>query len=235
MPVPLSDSDSAPPEVSGVVDRVGETKQAIRKAYLRRGRYPWVLAHSGGRTSTLLLQLVWEVVESLPESDRRRPIVLVGNDALLESPLAVGRLRVRLDAIRRTARQRGLPVTVRVSQPYIDQTFWVEVIGRGQIPPARKSRRCADRVKARLMNRLLQQSVRVSGKAVLLVGTRNAESGTRRRNLTRRRVSARRMSRHDRVEGCWSFAPLADFSDEEVWLTLTQLGQFRSDSGAGGR
>ena len=222
MPVPSPGLDSAPADVSRVTDRVGAAQEAIRKAYLRRGRYPWVLAHSGGRNSTLLLQLVWEVVESLPESDRRRPIVLVGNDALLESPLAIGRLHGRLDAIRRAARERSVPVTVRTAQPYIDQTFWVEVIGRGEIPPTRRSRWCADRVKTRLMNRLLEQLVRVDGKAVLLIGTRNAESKTHRRNTARRRVSTRRMSRHDSVEGCWSFAPVADFRDEEVWLTLTQ-------------
>ena len=216
MPVPPAGLDSAPPDGSRVADRLGETKHAIRRAYLRRGRYPWVVGYSGGKDSTLLLQLVWEVVESLPESERRRPIVLVGYDSLLESPLAIGRLRESPDTIRRAARQRCLPVTVRVARPYIDQTFWVEVIGRGSMPPMRRSRWCADRVKARLTNRLLEQLARVNRKAVLLAGTRNAEAGTRRR------VDARRMSRHDSAEGCWSFAPLADFSDEEVRLALLQ-------------
>lgn len=216
MPVPPPVSDPVPPDGSRVAALVGETKQAIRRAYLRRGRYPWVLAHSGGKDSTLLRQLVWEVVESLPESERRRPIVLVGYDALLESPLVIGRLQESLDIIRRAARQRSLPVTARVAQPYIDQTFWVEVIGRGSMPPRRRSRWCTDRVKARLTNRLLEQLARVNRKAVLLVGTRNAESETHRR------MNARRMSRRGSVEGCWSFAPLADFSDEEVWLTLMQ-------------
>ena len=222
MPFPLPVLDTAPPDVSGVADRLGETMQAIRQAYLRRDRHPWVVAYSGGKDSTLLLQLVWEVVESLPESDRRRQIVLVGNDTLVESPLVIGHLRGSLETIRRVARKRSLPINVRITKPHIDQTFWVNVIGRGYIPPTRNFRWCTDRMKIRPTSQLLEQLVRANKKAVLLVGTRKAESETRRRNMKRHGASARRMNRHSSVEGCWMFAPLADLSDEEVWLILMQ-------------
>jgi len=222
MSFPLPVLDTVPPDVSGVADRLGETMQAIRKAYLRRDRYPWVVAYSGGKDSTLLLQLVWEVVESLPESDRRRQIVLVGNDTLVESPLVIGHLRGSLETIRRAARKRSLPITVRITKPHIDQTFWVNVIGRGYIPPTRNFRWCTDRMKIRPTSQLLEQLVRTYKQAVLLVGTRKAESETRRRNMARHGASARRMNRHSSVEGCWMFAPLADLSDEEVWLILMQ-------------
>ena len=222
MPLPLPVLDTAPPDVSGVADRLGETMQAIRQAYLRRDRYPWVVAYSGGKDSTLLLQLVWEVMESLPESDRRRQIVLVGNDTLVESPLVIGHLRGSLEIIRRVARKRSLPINVRITKPHIDQTFWVNVIGRGYIPPTRNFRWCTDRMKIRPTSQLLEQLVRANKKAVLLVGTRKAESETRRRNMTRHGASARRMNRHSSVEGCWMFAPLADLSDEEVWMILMQ-------------
>ena len=222
MPFPLPVLDTAPPDVSGVADRLGETMQTIRQAYLRRDRHPWVVAYSGGKDSTLLLQLVWEVVESLPESDRRRQIVLVGNDTLVESPLVIGHLRGSLETIRRVARKRSLPINVRITKPHIDQTFWVNVIGRGYIPPTRNFRWCTDRMKIRPTSQLLEQLVRANKKAVLLVGTRKAESETRRRNMKRHGASARRMNRHSSVEGCWMFAPLADLSDEEVWLILMQ-------------
>lgn len=222
MPFPLPVLDTAPPDVSGVADRLGETMQAIRQAYLRRDRHPWVVAYSGGKDSTLLLQLVWEVVESLPESDRRRQIVLVGNDTLVESPLVIGHLRGSLETIRRVGRKRSLPINVRITKPHIDQTFWVNVIGRGYIPPTRNFRWCTDRMKIRPTSQLLEQLVRANKKAVLLVGTRKAESETRRRNMKRHGASARRMNRHSSVEGCWMFAPLADLSDEEVWLILMQ-------------
>lgn len=131
MTVPLPVTQSVPIDVSRLAGRLGDTMQAIRDAYLRRDRHPWVVAYSGGKDSTLLLQLVWEVVEALPEADRRRNIVLVGNDTLVESPLVIGHLRGSLDTIRRAAREHGLPLTVRITKPHIDQTFWVNVIGRG--------------------------------------------------------------------------------------------------------
>lgn len=67
MPVPPAGLDLAPPDGSRVADRLGETRDAIRRAYLQRGRYPWVAAYSGGKKSTILRQLVREVVESLSE------------------------------------------------------------------------------------------------------------------------------------------------------------------------
>ena len=221
-PVPLPVTQSAPLDVSRLAGRLGDTMQAIRDAYLRRDRHPWVLAYSGGKDSTLLLQLVWEVVEALPEADRRRNIMLVGNDTLVESPLVIGHLRGSLDTIRRAARKRSLPLTVRITKPHIDQTFWVNVIGRGYIPPTRNFRWCTDRMKIRPTSLLLEQLVRAHRKAILLVGTRKAESETRRRNMTKHGVTARRMNRHSSVDGCWMFAPLADLEDEEVWMILMQ-------------
>lgn len=222
MSVPPSAAPGVHRDVSRIAARLGDTMQAIRDAYLRRDRYPWVVAYSGGKDSTLLLQLVWEVVEALPERDRQRHILLVGNDTLVESPLVISHLRDSLDTIRGAARRHRLPLTVRITKPHIDQTFWVNVIGRGYIPPTRNFRWCTDRMKIRPTSQLIEQSVRAHGKAVLLVGTRKAESETRRRNMSKHGVTPRRMNRHSSVPGCWMFAPLADLDDDEVWMILMQ-------------
>lgn len=222
MPASFPATPEDRPDLSRIATCLRDTMQAIRQAYLRRDRYPWVVAYSGGKDSTLLLQLVWEVVETLPERDRQRDILLIGNDTLVESPLVIGHLRGSLDTIRRVARRRRMPLTVRITKPHIDQTFWVNVIGRGYIPPTRNFRWCTDRMKIRPTSQLLEQLVRTHSKAVLLVGTRKAESETRRRNMTKHGVNARRMNRHSSVAGCWMFAPLADLQDQDVWMILMQ-------------
>ena len=51
--------------ISRVVDRFNSAMETIRKEYLRRHLDPWVVAYSGGKDSTLLLQLTWEVLASL--------------------------------------------------------------------------------------------------------------------------------------------------------------------------
>ena len=115
-----------------------------------------------------------------------------------------------------------LPISARIAKPYIDQTFWVNVIGRGYIPPTRNFRWRADRMKIQPTNRLMTQIVKRRGGAVLLVGTRRAESQNRSRNMKRLGVEADGMNPHSSIDGCRVFAPLADLSDNYVWTVLMQ-------------
>lgn len=195
---------------------------AIRREYLRRGRYPWVVAYSGGKDSTLLLQLTWEMLATLPASERRRKVFVVGNDTLVESPPVIRHLRESVKRIRSAAAESGLPIATHITAPAVDQTFWVNVVGRGYIPPTRNFRWCTDRMKILPTSRLLSELVRAYKRVVLLVGTRKAESDHRRRNMVRRGVSATATNAHDSVDECRMFAPLAELDDEDVWMTLLQ-------------
>ena len=202
--------------------RLNAILDVIRREYLRRHHDPWVVAFSGGKDSTLLLQLTWEVLESLPVGARHRKVYVVGNDTLVESPLVIRHLRCTMATISSAATAAELPIDTRITKPYIDQTFWVNVIGRGYIPPTRNFRWCTDRMKILPTNQLLKELVRVHKHAVLLVGTRKSESQIRRRNMEKRGVSGIRMNPHSSIVGCRMFAPLAEFEDEDVWLTLMQ-------------
>ena len=168
-----------------------------------------------------LLQLTWEVA-SLPAHDRRRKVVVVGNDTLVESPLVIRHLKASLDTIANAAAKEDLPIAVQITKPHIDQTFWVNVIGRGYIPPTRNFRWCTDRMKIIPTSQLLVKLVRAHRRAVLLVGTRKSESTNRRRSMEKHSVSGSNMNPHSTVEGCRMFAPLAEFEDKDVWLTLMQ-------------
>ena len=222
--VPVTRPASAANEATRPTTRLGETMQAIRRAYLREDRRPWVVAYTGGEYSTLLLQLVWEVVEALPEVERRRPIVLAGNDRLVESPLAGARLRHGPSAIHQEARRRGLPLTLRYPRPYIDRTFWVEVIGRGLMPRTGAFRWRSDRMRVRPTNRLLERLAppdETEEEVVLLVGTLKAEPETRGRPTTKRGVGAANRNRRG-PDGRPRFAPLVGLDDDEVWTILGQ-------------
>ena len=205
-----------------VVQRFNAAKESIQREYLRKHRDPWVLAYSGGKDSTLLLQLTWEMLTSLPVPDRRRQVYVVGNDTLVESPLVIRHLRTTLATIQGAATAAGLPLETRLTRPHIDQTFWVNVIGRGYIPPTRNFRWCTDRMKIVPTSQLLEGIVREHKRVVLLVGTRKSESQNRRRNMAKHGVTSTRMNPHSSVRGCRMFAPLAEFVDEDVWLVLMQ-------------
>ena len=184
--------------------------------------YPWVVAYSGGKDSTLLLHLVWEMVLGLAPDKRKRSIYIVSNDTLVESPPVIEHLHASLAVIKKGAEQHGLPMHIKVTEPDIDQTFWVNVIGRGYIPPTRNFRWCTDRMKIRPTTRLLKKLTTRHQHSVLLIGTRRHESQNRARNMERRGVRADMTNEHDNVEGCFVFAPLADLSDDDVWTILMQ-------------
>ena len=205
-----------------IVDRFDVAKDTIRTEYLRKHIDPWVVAYSGGKDSTLLLQMTWEVLLSLPARDRRRKVYVVGNDTLVESPLIIRHLRSTMATISTAAAMNELPLSVKITKPHIDQTFWVNVIGRGYIPPTRNFRWCTDRMKILPTSQLLERLIHKHKRAVLLVGTRKSESANRRRNMEKHGVSGTTMNPHSSVAGCRIFAPLAEFKDEDVWLVLMQ-------------
>ena len=205
-----------------VSSRLNAVREIIRSEYCKKHADPWVVAYSGGKDSTLLLQLTWEVLASLPAHDRRRQICVVGNDTLVESPLVIRHLRNTMATISTAAVANGLPIETQMTTPHIDQTFWVNVIGRGYIPPTRNFRWCTDRMKILPTSQLLENLVRVHKRAVLLVGTRKSESTNRRRNMEKHGVSGTKMNPHSSIKGCRMFAPLAELEDQDVWLTLMQ-------------
>ena len=213
---------ATPQEAKGLPKRLAAVKKTLRAEYLQKTDSPWVVAYSGGKDSTLLLQLAWEVVEALPPEKRKRRIYVIGNDTLVESPLVISHMKKSLDKIRAGAVSSKMPIETRITKPAIDQTFWVNVIGRGYPPPTRNFRWCTDRMKINPTNNLLKELVRANGEVILLTGTRKSESQNRRRAMEKRGTSATNMSKHSSAEGCLMFAPIADLSDNDVWMTLMQ-------------
>lgn len=208
--------------IGNLATRLESVREIIRTEYSKHHTDPWIVAYSGGKDSTLLLQLVWETLLALAPEEHRRKIYIVANDTLVESPLVIDHLKRSINVIRNKGQKLGLPITVQMTQPYIDQTFWVNVIGRGYIPPTRNFRWCTDRMKIQPTNRLIEGLLAKHKRAVLLVGTRRSESQNRRRNMQNHSVKANKMNPHNSIKGCQMFAPLADLIDNEVWMILMQ-------------
>ena len=208
------------------VGDLGKRLAAVRKTlageYTKRHTDPWIVAYSGGKDSTLLLHLVWEVAAATPPTAERRTIYVVSNDTLVESPLVISHAKSSLAAIQAAAKAADLPIIVHVTKPHIDQTFWVNVIGRGYMPPTRNFRWCTDRMKINPTTALLEKLNRRHARTVLLIGSRRSESHNRRRTMDRRKVRADTMTPHQTIKRCRVFAPLADFADNDVWTTLLQ-------------
>lgn len=205
-----------------IATKLAAVREVMMAEYRKNHSDPWIVAYSGGKDSTLLLQLVWETLLSLRPEERRRKVYIVANDTLVESPLVIDHLKKSIDSISKAAKKIGLPIVTQVTQPCVDQTFWVNVIGRGYIPPTRNFRWCTDRMKIQPTNRLIRELLAQYKRTVLLVGTRRSESQNRRRTMKKHGVKADKMNPHGSIEGCRMFSPLADLLDDDVWMILMQ-------------
>ena len=194
----------------------------LKQEYISPDAAPWVLAYSGGKDSTLLLQAVWESIAELPAEQRLRQVHVVANDTLVESPMVRDHMHQSIDDIRQAAQEQAMPITARISKPHTEDTFWVNVIGRGYIPPTRNFRWCTDRMKIQPTNLLIREVTEAHGRSLLLIGTRRAESSRRRQNMDKFGVEAAKTNPHSTIDKCSIMAPLADLEDNEVWAILTQ-------------
>ena len=205
------------------VAKLAEIRAILREEYGKSHHQPWIVAYSGGKDSTLLLQLVLEAVLSVPPERRKRHVHIIANDTQVESPLVIDHLYDSITAIRKMISGSGLPASATITKPYTDQTFWVNVIGRGYIPPTRNFRWCTDRLKIQPTSEYIERLTRAHRRTVLLIGTRKAESSARRLRMEERDKASRgRMNPHGQIENCRVFSPLAELTDNEVWTILLQ-------------
>ena len=61
-------------------------KEEMELVYLH-DRRPWMIGYSGGKDSTLLCLLVFDLLESLPKETRWKPLYIVTSDTMGENPI----------------------------------------------------------------------------------------------------------------------------------------------------
>lgn len=114
----------------------------MREEYLVQHDKPWIIGFSGGKDSTLLTHLVVETLLGIPPDERHRPVYLVCNDTLVESPVFHGFVEKMLGRIEENIGSLHVPVQVVRTQPLPEESFWVNLLGRGYPAPNRTFRWC---------------------------------------------------------------------------------------------
>ena len=136
-------------------DKIKTSKSNIRKLYQRDNR-PWVIGYSGGKDSTTVLQLVVESLLAMKEDgiDLSKKIYVISSDTMVETPLIISSINNNLKKVQEYADTFNLPIQTQLVRPSIDQTFWVNLIGKGYPVPNQSFRWCTDRMKIEPSNRL---------------------------------------------------------------------------------
>lgn len=158
---------------------------------------------------------------TLPRSERKRPVHIVANDTLVESPLVIGHIKVIQDELRVAAHAFSLPLTIATTEPDADHTFWVNLIGRGYPSPNRSFRWCTDRMKIQPTSRYVRAQASIAGEVILLLGVRRSESATRA-GVVARYDNGERLNKHNDLEGCLVFRPIVELDTDDVWEFLSE-------------
>jgi DNA sulfur modification protein DndC len=196
--------------------------------YADKSERPWIIGFSGGKDSTVLLTLVWIALRRIREEfsnpfQLRRPVYVVCNDTMVENPIIASYVDEVLSKINIAAREQDLPIFVKKTTPKLDESFWVNVIGRGYPVPNNTFRWCTDRLKIRPTSSFLHDQIDEKGEAVVLLGTRYDESATRERSMKKHEIKGNRLSKHSTSPNTFVFAPIKELMLEEVWYIINAV------------
>ena len=183
---------------------------------------PWVVGYSGGKDSTTTLQLIWYAIAQLPKEKRKKPIYVISSDTLVETPAMVGYIDKTLDQIQSASTAQGMPFVADKVKPRINDTFWVNLIGRGYPAPQKTFRWCTDRLKIQPADQFIMDKVSQHGEAVLVLGVRKEESMTRAQVMNLMKIKGSLLSRHSRFAQVLVYTPIEAFTVNDVWSVLLQ-------------
>lgn len=202
--------------------------QAIRDnmtaEYLSEAQsYPWIITFSGGKDSTLVAHLTFEMLLDLPPNLRKRPVYFVSNDTLVESPLVVKHMRDTLHEILHAAQLYKLPVAGEITQPKLQETFWTLLIGKGYPSPNKSMRWCTDRLKIQPTSQYILNKVAENGAAIIVLGVRKDESNTRKASIeSHQNLANSNLTPHSDLRNAFVYRPIVDLATDDVWLFLAE-------------
>lgn len=204
------------------LDLWAQVMRDMRTEYLdETHNFPWIIGFSGGKDSMLVVHAAMDMLTALPPSRRNRPVHVVSNDTLVESPVVIAHLDKVTKAIDAMARNLDLPVTVARTTPELAKSFWVLLIGKGYPSPNQTMRWCTDRLKIQPTSEYIKQYVSAAGAAIVVLGVRRDESETRQNSINRHKnLRDTNLSPHSSLPGALIYRPIVDLSTDDVWETL---------------
>lgn len=202
---------------------IAALQEEIRTLYLA-DTVPWIVGYSGGKDSTATLQLIWSAIAELPVEQRTKTVHVISTDTLVENPVVASWVSKSLEVMKRSADKQGVPIKPNRLTPRVIDSFWVNLIGRGYPAPRHKFRWCTERLKIRPSNTFISKIVSSNGEAILVLGTRKAESIRRAANMLKHEKGRERdrLSPNSGLPGSLVYTPVEDWTNDDVWFYLMQ-------------
>lgn len=183
------------------MSRISDIIEDIKEQYLEEdNNIPWIIGFSGGKDSTTVLTLVWRALllvrEERGQKALSRQVFVVNNDTLVENPIITDYIVEVLDCIKKGASEQNLPIRVEITLPKLEDSFWINFLGKGYPVPNNQFRWCTERLKIKPTSQFILDKVDAMGEAIVLIGTRLSESATRAKSIRKHEIKGHRLTKH---------------------------------------
>ncbi|MBM9606730.1 DNA phosphorothioation system sulfurtransferase DndC [Desulfopila inferna] len=190
---------------------------------------PWIIGYSGGKDSTAVLQLVWMALESIPSKSRKNKVHVISTDTLVENPVVASWVSKQLRRMDEQATLLGLPLETHRLTPELEDSFWVNLIGKGYPAPRPKFRWCTSRLKINPSNKFITEIIKKHGEAILALGMRKAESSMRAMSMDNIEKRLGRVQEYltpnASLPNSYVFTPIENWENDDVWQFLLHSSQ----------
>lgn len=210
----------------GFRETIEKLEYEIQELYLS-DEIPWVIGYSGGKDSTATLQLVWNALSKMRPEQWKKPVHVISTDTLVENPIVAMWVEKSLEtmSVAIGSHNQKFPIRAHRLTPELQDRFWVNLIGRGYPAPRPKFRWCTSRLKISPSNNFINNVLKQNGEAILVLGTRRAESAMRASNMKKYEKNSTRdlLSSNKDLDRAWVYTPIDNWQNDDVWQYLTQV------------
>jgi DNA sulfur modification protein DndC len=139
---------------------------------------------------------------------------------MVENPIIVEYVNDVLNKIEIAAREQQLPIFVKKTIPKLEDTFWINILGKGYPVPNNSFRWCTERLKIRPTSSFLLEQIDEKGEAIILIGARSQESATRLRSIKKHEIKGKRLTKHPNHPNTYVYSPIKDLFLEQIWYII---------------
>lgn len=191
----------------------------VQRVYLKDKR-PWVIGYSGGKDSSAVMVLVYLALLGLKPEERHKHVFVVASDTLVETPIVVNHVNTSLEAIQKGAERDNLPITSHKVVPKTNETFWVNMVGKGYPAPTRQFRWCTERMKIDPVSSFITDKVSQYDEVIVVLGSRSQESASRAQVIAKHKIDGSDLAKHTTLANAFIYTPIDMWAVDDVWKIL---------------
>lgn len=212
-------------EPLGYINTINEMIKSIGELYVSFGA-PWIIGYSGGKDSTAVLQLIWMSLKALPPDKRKHKVHVISTDTLVENPVVASWVTKQLQKMQIAAATARIPVEAHRLTPEPEDSFWVNLIGKGYPAPRPMFRWCTSRLKINPSNKFITEIIKKQGEAILALGMRKSESSMRAMSMENIEKRLGRVQEYlapnSGLPNSYVYTPIENWTNDDVWQFLLQ-------------